>query len=71
MKARDGDKNHLKSVWAVASSRSQCYISDRKKRQVVCHDLDSGKFLWKQKLSRPYKKYKTLIKDLASGKILA
>ena len=47
----------MESAWSLASSSDKLYISDRKKRQVICTQLD-GKFLWRNKLGRPFSKYK-------------
>ncbi|XP_067941062.1 uncharacterized protein [Watersipora subatra] len=59
------NENKLQSVWSLASIAQKLFISDRKKRQVVCTGLD-GKFLWRQKLGRPFPKYSKALEDMAN-----
>ena len=67
----------MKSVWSLACSDDRLYISDRKKRQVVCTSLKpattgnrgGGAYLWRQKLGRPFPKYKKAVEDMAYSEL--
>lgn len=57
----------MKSVWSLGCSSNNLYVSDRKKRQVVCFDVNSGEYKWRQKLGRPFAKPKKFLKSMDTG----